>query len=75
MQKHHSIKDTKVPLPNIEYLLSSILTEYEKLHTFGRVRNSADKELAVGGIVVVPAGSLVAALITLVIPAICASYA
>jgi hypothetical protein len=76
MQKHHSIKDTKVPLPNIEkYLLSSILTEYEKLHTFGRVRNSTDKELAVGGIVVVPAGSLVTALITLVIPAVGASYA
>lgn len=47
----------------------------KKLHTFGRVRNSADKELAVGGIVVVPAGSLVDALITLVISTIGASYA
>jgi hypothetical protein len=75
MQKHHSIKDTKVPLPNIEYLLSSILTENEKQHTFGRVRNTADKELAVGRVVVVPAGSLVAALITLIVPAISASYA
>ena len=75
MHKHHSIKDTKVPLQNIEYLLSSILTEYEKLHTFGRVRNSADKELAVSGVVVVPVAALVSALIVRVVSPIIARHA
>jgi hypothetical protein len=66
---HHSIKDTGLSLINSRKTLH---TTKLKIPTFGRIGDTADKELAVGRVVVVPTATLVTSLIIMVIAAVVA---